>query len=420
MIVDHRGLFSVFNLPQEVIGLRCKLDILVPKAFKKSVFGHDLKSNERHRPLSSNLQIAILKKLKSQNLPYEQNPHIFKKLPEIKTFESLIEELQNLEDLTVQFEALELTRVTGMGVEFPVGGLVLGNPDPTAPCLLLVGGVHGLERIGSQVVLSFLDALIDRIQWDDQTQKWLHKMRVVFVPILNPIGIYHGVRSNGNNVDLMRNAPVNSDSKVPFLIGGQSWSKHLPWYRGTELEPELKALLQVIERYCFQSEASLSMDFHSGFGSFDQLWFPYARTLTPFPMLAEVHALKNHFDESYPAHGYKIEPQAVNYTTHGDFWDYAYNLRESSKTSPGFFLPMTLEMGSWYWILRNPWQMVSRHGFFNPLEHKRHDRVLREHFVLFDFLFKAVMNYKKWAYLSPQEKEFHRVYAMELWYGNKT
>src|SRR5690606_27758963 len=138
------------------------------------------------------------------------------------------------------------------------------------------------------------------------------------------------------------------------------------YYMGNnDFEPEIAALIEQIKRYCFSSEMALSVDFHSGFGSVDQLWFPYAKTTRPFPGLAQMHALKCHFDESYPAHGYLVEPQALNYTTHGDLWDYLYDLRRESRKDHSY-LPLTLEMGSWYWILKNPLQILSRHGLFNP------------------------------------------------------
>lgn len=355
---------------------------------------------------------------------YEDNQKIFQRLPEIKTFELLIEELKSMKLDRINYKVKRLAEVEGFGVHFPVDAVVLGNMDPLAPSLFLVGGIHGLERIGSQVVLTLMDSLLDRLKWDSATQEMLRSMRLIFAPIMNPIGIYHGIRSNGRGVDLMRNAPVTSQSKVPFLIGGHRFSRHLPWYRGEEaagFEPEMEALKNLLVEECFTSRASLGIDFHSGFGSFDQLWFPYAHTTSPFPMLPEMHALKTHFDESYPAHGYVVEPQALNYTTHGDLWDYLFDLRrqhqQERKIEEGFFLPLTLEMGSWYWLMRNPWQVFTRHGYFNPLEHKRHDRVLREHFVLFDFITKALLNPSKWAQLSSNERQSHLKYGMEVWYG---
>ncbi|CAH2929990.1 MAG: FIG011155: Zinc carboxypeptidase-related protein [uncultured Paraburkholderia sp.] len=47
---------------------------------------------------------------------------------------------------------------------------------------------------------------------------------------------------------------------------------------------------------------------------------------------------------------------------------------------------MTLELGSWLWIKKNPRQLFSRQGFFNPVKAHRTARVLRRHANLLDFL----------------------------------
>jgi hypothetical protein len=47
----------------------------------------------------------------------------------------------------------------------------------------------------------------------------------------------------------MRNAPVEAD-KATFLVGGHKISKHLPWYRGEELQVESKALISFFKKRC--------------------------------------------------------------------------------------------------------------------------------------------------------------------------
>ena len=96
------------------------------------------------------------------------------------------------------------------------------------------------------------------------------------------------------------------------------------------------------------------------------------------------------FEASHPQHPYVIEPQSRQYLAHGDLWDHAYD-----KTPAGHvFLPMTLELGSWLWIRKNPRQLFSRHGMFNPIKAHRIKRVLRRHADLLDFLTRA-------AYAAP-------------------
>ena len=70
-------------------------------------------------------------------------------------------ELQALEDIVAGAgTAIGVTRyagASGPGMEpLPVYAITLGTADPQAPAAGFFAGVHGLERIGAQVVLSFL------------------------------------------------------------------------------------------------------------------------------------------------------------------------------------------------------------------------------------------------------------------------
>lgn len=61
------------------------------------------------------------------------------------------------------------------------------------------------------------------------------------------------------------------------------------------------------------------------------------------------------------------------------------------------FLPLTLEMGSWLWVRKNPRQLFSPVGPFNPILPHRLRRVLRRHLPLIDFLQRAVHNAEAWT-----------------------
>ena len=157
----------------------------------------------------------------------------------------------------------------------------------------------------------------------------------------------------------------------------------------------------------------MALDVHSGFGVADRLWFPYAKTTKPPKDLAQFCALKDLFDRSYKNHFYVIEPQATQYTTHGDIWDYLYD----KKQSRGYFLPWTLELGSWVWAKKNPSQIFSRLGAFNPVMPHRHKRILRRHFTLFDFLLRASLNSKAWAELPEHNYQSLCESAHKTWYS---
>ena len=95
-----------------------------------------------------------------------------------------------------------------------------------------------------------------------------------------------------------------------------------------------------------------------------RVWFPYARTRKPFASLREVFALKTLLDATLPNHVYRVEPQSRSYTTHGDLWDHLHDRHQRARQS--VYLPLTLEMGSWTWVRKNPRQAFSLLGGFNP------------------------------------------------------
>ena len=110
------------------------------------------------------------------------------------------------------------------GRRFPVHAYHLGSSDAQAPAVAYVGGVHGLERIGAEVVIAYLRSLVMRLRWDETLHRQLEAMCLVFVPLLNPGGLWRGTRANPNGVDLMRNAPQDAEEPVPWLVGGQRLS----------------------------------------------------------------------------------------------------------------------------------------------------------------------------------------------------
>jgi hypothetical protein len=305
-------------------------------------------------------------------------------------------------------------------VQFDVPVISLGSHDLTHPAVAFVGGVHGLERIGSQVVMTFLRTVIERLKWDMLLHRQLESLRMVFMPLVNPGGLWRGTRANAQGVDLMRNAPLEAEEPVPFLIGGQRLSALLPWYRGPAgqpMQPESQALCDTIERELLSRPFSIALDCHSGFGVQDRLWFPYAHTTRPLPHLAELHALRCILDEGYAHHPYVFEPQSQQYLTHGDLWDHLY-LRALTCHPGHLFLPLTLEMGSWLWVKKNPRQLFNRHGIFNPLIDHRQQRVLRRHLGLMDFLARAAIGHRRWL-PAAEARETLRLDAMRRWYAHR-
>lgn len=320
-----------------------------------------------------------------------------------------------------------LARVDSLGtvkhqnVSFPLLSLAFGPSDPTTPVLALFGGVHGLERIGTRVLIAYLRTLMELAQWDKNTQDMLKTTRLLFVPLVNPVGMFLKQRSNGNGVDLMRNAPVRSEEVARHhIFGGHRFSPRLPWYQGREgapMEMEAQTVCDYVRREIFPSKLALSVDVHSGYGKVDRFWFPYAKTKKPFGNVAEVAAIRQLLDRTYPNHIYRIEPQSREYVTHGDLWDYLYDEYRAHQPD-GKFIPFSLELGSWLWIKKNWSQMFSLLGVFNPRLPHRIQRILRRHVPLFDFLYRAVHSPEPWANLNETKRERLQRQGLETWYGS--
>lgn len=331
-------------------------------------------------------------------------------LPELRELERLLELGRH------HLQASVACEVRAGDIDFPVYRLTLGNPDPKLPSIGFFGGIHGLERIGTQVLLYFLRSLITRLEWDNSLHHLLQDVRLVFMPLINPGGMWQSTRCNPNGVDLMRNAPIDATGKVPFLLGGHRISPLLPWYRGAAdagMETENLALCRVVSEELLTRPFSIAVDCHSGFGSRDRIWFPHAHSGEPIAHLADILTLEELFHQTLPNNRYLFEPQSKHYRTHGDIWDYLYlqSQRDKRKT----FLPLTLEMGSWLWVRKNPRQLFSRHGMFNPsVEHRLH-RVLRRHAVWLDFLMRAASGHDKWLATGPTRLRLQER-AVARWY----
>ncbi len=321
-------------------------------------------------------------------------------LGELEILNELIESSKNLIRVRILGRSLP-----ARGERFPLIGLIIGPEDRTLPTFGLFGGVHGLEHIGTQVLLSFLGSLLEAMRWDEDCVRRFERCRFVSIPIVNPGGMFLEIRANPRGVDLMRNSPVEAVEPVPVLFGGHRLSPKLPWYRGDgqgPMEPEAQALVDFVVQEMFAARIGLSLDLHSGFGFRDRLWYPYAKQRGGFPRLPEVRGLARLLERTYPHHRYCIETQSDSYLTSGDLWDHLFDLHLARHGLDGpVFIPWTLEMGSWRWLRKNPWQLFTAYGAFNPVVPHRLRRVMRHHLLLLDFFLRATCNPGSWC---PAEK----------------
>jgi hypothetical protein len=331
----------------------------------------------------------------------------------------LRELLRIVDDLTGHAHVETLATVQHEGASFPLIAIRFGPSDPSVPAFALFGGVHGLERIGTQVLLAYLQTVAELAKWDRNTREMLKTTRLLMIPLVNPVGMHLRRRSNGNRVDLMRNAPVVSEELARWhLFGGHRISRRLPWYQGevgAPMEIEAQAVCDFVRREIFPAKLALCVDVHSGYGKVDRLWFPYARTRKPFPQVAEVAALSDLLDQTYPNHVYCVEPQSRQYVSQGDLWDYLYD-EYRARCPDGQFIPFTLELGSWLWVKKNWSQVFSRLGLFNPWRPHRVRRILRRHLFLFDFLQRAVQSPERWTLLGDARRKGLLHQSLKRWY----
>lgn len=363
---------------------------------------------DRQTLVSIDNQSSIVKLTSSRS--HAHTVRLKKRLPELVELERIL--LQAPEGVQVEVYNSFLEE----NIELPIYGIQLGSRKPNQPRLLIVGGIHGIERIGSRVSIALLSTWLQRMSWEKSLLHSLQNMSITFIPIANPVGMFRNTRSNGNGVDLMRNSPIEADGKVPFLIGGQRISRKLSWYRGiaNSMEKENQVLESIVSKLCQNSPLVISLDCHSGFGFKDRIWFPYAYRRRPMKGIAPLMALKLLWESAYPNHQYVFEPQSNHYMTHGDIWDHFYK-QYSQPPDNHNFIPLTLEMGSWNWVKKKPSQLLSAEGLFNPMAEHRQQRTLRRHLPLLDFLRHATFSYENWM---PKPEQFNQLRQManSLWY----
>ncbi|MCG7588704.1 zinc carboxypeptidase, partial [Photobacterium sp. OFAV2-7] len=144
--------------------------------------------------------------------------------------------------------------------------------------------------------------------------------------------------------------------------------------------------------------------------------FPFAKSKSQsIGKIGDIYHLKELFFNAYPHQNYLFEPQTKHYTCHGDLWDFMYERSEDNGTH---LLPLTLEMGSWRWVRKNPLQLGDRLGLFHPMKPHRIQRVLRTHLTLLEFLMNAAYSYQSW-YNSDLTPAFASK-ARALWYSDSS
>ena len=191
-----------------------------------------------------------------------------------------LREIDHLEKVINKFDGLArceiVEEVRYKERSFPIHVIEIGSENPEHPVIGFFGGVHGLEKIGSEIIISFMDSISSLVKWDESFKKRLKHSRMLFMPIINPVGIWLCRRSNAQGVDLMRNSPSEGGGQRA-LYSGHRLSNKLPWYRGEigeQMELEAQAMCKVVKERLFPSKMSMAIDIHSGFGPKTVFGFP--------------------------------------------------------------------------------------------------------------------------------------------------
>jgi hypothetical protein len=296
------------------------------------------------------------------------------------------------------------SRITPEGFRFPIHAIEIGtekamNSNPVG----LVAGVHGLETIGIRILLDFLEFILDKKNEGFLPEIKKGNLSIVALPILNPGGVALKSRSNPAGVDLMRNSGVEAEKPLPFF-GGHRLSSKLPYYRGLGLEPESRALFRFVHKYFYNVKNAIIpvMDLHSGFGTIDHVWWPFARSKNPCfdtsiyeKMAYYLRTVKSHKNFKYGA-------QSETYTTHGDLWDRFYDhyvdhiiMKNSNWNSR--FLPITLEVGTWSDLKQNPEKLFRKRGIFNPARENKTETIIGYRNFLRDFALLSQTKLNQWS-----------------------
>lgn len=298
----------------------------------------------------------------------------------------------------VRLSQLGFSRKTKDNFRFPIYSLEIGKPKAIQKNPVgVVAGVHGLETIGVRVVLDFLEFLVNSPKKDFLPEVFAGEIGIVSIPIINPGGILKSTRSNPAGIDLMRNSGIEA-VKAPFFFGGHKISKHLPYYRGNYLEPEARIVKRFVEKYFFSNEKSILslIDIHSGFGSIDHVWWPFAFSRESCADEKIYQKMAWHLKEKKLHSSYEYGPQSETYTTHGDLWDLfylEYQNRIESKNLKSKFLPWTLEIGTWSDIPIEPSKLFRKRGIFNPAKENKQAVIRKYRNFLRDFV--CLSSYKR-------------------------
>lgn len=118
-----------------------------------------------------------------------------------------------------------------------------GHHEPGEPEFKYVGGIHGNEVVGREMLLMLIDVLCKNYETSEMVQNLVNNTRIHFLPSMNPDGReisrqtanvghdLHG-RNNGANIDLNRNFPdqfKDIPNQQPETLAVMEWTSSVPF-----------------------------------------------------------------------------------------------------------------------------------------------------------------------------------------------
>ncbi len=294
----------------------------------------------------------------------------------------------------VRIRQIGVSRRTKDGLRFPIWLIEIGKPSAVKKKPVgLVAGIHGLEKIGVQILVEFLEELLDPRSPCFMKEVEDGEIGILVVPVANPGGFVLNTRSNPAGVDLMRNS--GDDAKgAPFFFGGHFISPMLPYYRGLAVQPEARTLRKLMRDnfYGRRKHRAIVLDIHSGFGRKDSIWWPFASSDDRCPHESAFEDIRRRLHHDGHT-GYEFGPQSASYKIHGDLWDsfYRESLDSDVGTKKNGFMPMTLEIGTWAGLGKNPKKIFNKKRLFNLKKKDRPSAVEKYKKLLRDIVLTAVV-----------------------------
>ncbi|HPX92539.1 MAG TPA: M14 family zinc carboxypeptidase, partial [Spirochaetota bacterium] len=83
--------------------------------------------------------------------------------------------------------------------DFPAS--TMADPEPR---VRLVGGIHGNEKVTTEVLIRMIEYLVYNYKIDAAIKELIDNRYIVIIPVLNPDGLVAGTRYNSRGVDLNR------------------------------------------------------------------------------------------------------------------------------------------------------------------------------------------------------------------------